>query len=603
MPDDPTDNGGFDDWLDEEPGPDTDPYAALSDDADSPETEIADWMAFTEGRDEDASDDATRDPEPVTGDESTFDADELAEMPAVSVRDDNAAEPTEAIDETGEIAVVAPDDDDSEPATSVDFGEWDGGDRADTDEIPIVAGAAVVEASVTNLHDHRPDGEIDPEGGIFDEGEDATGEIDEMTAPENEDSDASDVSDESDVPVVSDESDVSEEDDTGEMDAIAFPAPDADDGDDEGPQGLDGPEDVIAAGSAFGALWDDDEQAVDESIGDSDGDALFGLSDDTYIQTATREHEGLAAAIAEAEGEDTEQVAIAAPIPGLESTVVGFEDVVEAEGHSKARTRRSGDLVARVTTAIVLVAAFGASLVWAPALIALATVVFVIGAGEFYTALARSGRQPVSIFGFLGIIGATVGGFVWGPIAIPVAFLLVTTVLLLFYAVVPGRKDPMGNLALTVTVMVWAGLGAFAGPIAVADDYRILIIAVVFTVAVMDISQYFIGRALGRHQLAPWVSPKKTIEGLVGGVIVALALGALLDFVDPFDLSSGLALGASVAVLVPLGDLAMSAAKRSLGLKDMGSILPGHGGFLDRIDGLLFAVPAAWAILMWAGLL
>jgi phosphatidate cytidylyltransferase len=150
---------------------------------------------------------------------------------------------------------------------------------------------------------------------------------------------------------------------------------------------------------------------------------------------------------------------------------------------------------------------------------------------------------------------------------------------------------------------VWVGLGTYAILIAVSENYRPLVMAVVVTVAAMDIAQYFVGRALGRHQLSPWVSPKKTVEGLVGGMIVALTLGALLHFVEPFELTSGLAVGVAVAVLVPLGDLAMSAVKRSLDIKDMGSVLPGHGGFLDRIDGLIFVIPAAWAVFVWAGLL
>jgi len=177
------------------------------------------------------------------------------------------------------------------------------------------------------------------------------------------------------------------------------------------------------------------------------------------------------------------------------------------------------------------------------------------------------------------------------------------TALLLFYAVVPGRADPMSNLALTTIVMVWVGLGSFTMLIAKADSYRTLVLAVVVTVAAMDIAQYFFGRALGRHKLSPWVSPKKTVEGLVAGIIVAVTIGALLHFFPPFEMTSGLALGVAVAIFAPLGDLAMSAAKRSLGLKDMGSILPGHGGFLDRIDGLLFVIPVAWAIFVWAGIL
>ena len=86
-------------------------------------------------------------------------------------------------------------------------------------------------------------------------------------------------------------------------------------------------------------------------------------------------------------------------------------------------------------------------------------------------------------------------------------------------------------------------------------------------------------------------------------MIVAVTIGALLHFFPPFEMTSGLALGVAVAIFSPLGDLAMSAAKRSLHLKDMGSVLPGHGGFLDRIYGLLFVIPVAWAIFVWAGIL
>jgi phosphatidate cytidylyltransferase len=251
----------------------------------------------------------------------------------------------------------------------------------------------------------------------------------------------------------------------------------------------------------------------------------------------------------------------------------------------------------------VLVIALGASMMWRPAFVIFVLGVFVLGAGEFYTALVRSGRKPIALFGFIGIIGASLGAFFSGALWIPLAFLIAVTLLLLFYAVVPGKVDPMANLALTISVMVWAGLGSFAMLIARSDDYRTLVFGVVAAVAAMDIAQYFFGRALGRHQLAPWVSPKKTVEGLVAGVIVALAVGALLHFLQPFELTSGLAIGAAVAVFAPIGDLAMSAAKRSLGMKDMGSVLPGHGGFMDRIDGLLFAIPVAWAIFAWAGIL
>ncbi|MGI9667025.1 MAG: phosphatidate cytidylyltransferase [Acidimicrobiia bacterium] len=600
-------SGGFDDWLDEEPGPDTDPYAEL--DSDDPEEEISDWMAFTQG-------------EPST--------------PAPDFDDG---------DETGEIEVVA-------PATTVDAFEFDGGGHPDTEEVPIVAAADVVSASVTNdtpeaLDDAETPGSLDDPDAVVemeavdvedaptdpvatDAAADADAVDDDATDDEPSDDEPSDDASSDDessddassddassddepsddasseehtgeIPVIgtgdgSAEDELGEEDDTGELEVIEFPAAAAG---------------AAAASSSFGDLWDQDADeddsadppADDQAAESAGGGSSFDMTQEDYLQTATKEHQGLAAAIADADDEDTEQVALAAPIPGLESTVVGFDDVVEAEGHSKVRARRGGDLVARVITAIVLIIALVASLLWQPALLALATVVFVIAAGEFYTALARTGRHPIGLFGFIGIVGATVGAFVWGAIAIPISFVLITTVLLLYYAVVPGKRDPMANLALTVTVMVWVGLGAYAMLIAVSDEYRPLVLGVVVTVAAMDIAQYFVGRSLGRHPLAPWISPKKTIEGLVGGIVVALAIGASLHFFPPFELTSGLALGVAVAVLGPLGDLAVSAAKRSLDLKDMGSILPGHGGFLDRIDALLFVIPAAWAIFLWAGIL
>ncbi len=343
---------------------------------------------------------------------------------------------------------------------------------------------------------------------------------------------------------------------------------------------------------------EDDEDPEDEFESDT-----FDLGTDDFQRGQTREHVGLAEAIAAAETEETEKVALVAAIPGLEPSVVGFEDVVEAEGYRKVRARGAGDLVARVTTALVLVAALVASLFWRPALLLLAMAVFVLGAGEFYTALVRHDRKPIAFFGFIGIIAACLGAYAWSAAAIPMAFVIAAILLLLFYAVTPGRPDPMGNLALTTTVMVWAGLGSFAMLIAKSDDYVVLILGVVVTVAATDIAAFFVGRSIGRTHFAPWVSPSKTVEGLVAGVIVAFGIGAVLHFFPPFELTSGIAIGAAAAILTPLGDLAMSAAKRMLGLKDMGSVLPGHGGFLDRIDGLLFVVPAAWAILVWAGLL
>lgn len=403
-----------------------------------------------------------------------------------------------------------------------------------------------------------------------------------------------------------------EEDDTGELHIVSGGPGEVDGG---APDSVEDPkdgalreedatdemEDVQTVG--FGQLWDEPEDTLTGETSVGGRPEVFDVAHTGYELTATREHADLAESVALAGDMETQQVALAAPIPGLDPTVVGFEDVVAAEGHRRVRSRGSSDLLVRSVTGIVLAAALGASMIWRPAFVVLVLVVFVLGAGEFYTALVRSGRKPIAFFGFLGIVGAFLGAFFFGALAIPVAFFLAISALLLFYAVVPNRIDPLGNIALTVAVMVWAGLGSFTMLIARSDSYRTLILGIVVVVVLMDIAQYFFGRALGKHKLAPWVSPKKTVEGLAAGVFVAFVAGSLLHFFEPFDLTTGLAIGAVVAVFSPLGDLAMSASKRALGLKDMGSVLPGHGGFLDRIDGLIFVIPAAWAVFFWAGIL
>ena len=110
-----------------------------------------------------------------------------------------------------------------------------------------------------------------------------------------------------------------------------------------------------------------------------------------------------------------------------------------------------------------------------------------------------------------------------------------------------------------------------------------------------DIGGYAIGSRFGRHSLAPAISPNKTWEGLVGGCVVAIAASVgITSQIHPWHVTTALELGLIVAVVAPCGDLVESMIKRDIGVKDMGSLLPGHGGMLDRIDALLFVLPAAY---------
>jgi len=117
-----------------------------------------------------------------------------------------------------------------------------------------------------------------------------------------------------------------------------------------------------------------------------------------------------------------------------------------------------------------------------------------------------------------------------------------------------------------------------------------------------DIGAYYVGRSLGRHKLAPRVSPKKTWEGAAGSIVasVLLAGGYLLRFVPEVGVVSIIGISLAANVAGQIGDLAESAIKRGAGVKDSGTLLPGHGGFLDRVDSTLFALPVVYACLRLA---
>ncbi len=129
------------------------------------------------------------------------------------------------------------------------------------------------------------------------------------------------------------------------------------------------------------------------------------------------------------------------------------------------------------------------------------------------------------------------------------------------------------------------------------DGDRRVLVFLILTVC-SDAGGYFAGILIGRHPMAPSISPKKTWEGLGGSVVACLAGGAiLLPWLLQGRLWQGLVLGAAAVGAATLGDLVESMIKRDLQLKDMGSVLPGHGGILERLDSLLVMAPVVWLLL------
>lgn len=121
---------------------------------------------------------------------------------------------------------------------------------------------------------------------------------------------------------------------------------------------------------------------------------------------------------------------------------------------------------------------------------------------------------------------------------------------------------------------------------------NVLLIAwLIFVVQLSDVMQYVWGKMLGRHPIAPNLSPSKTLEGLVGGVLTASAAGTALYWMTPFSLPQAAAICLMITLLGFFGGLVMSAIKRDRGVKDWGHLIAGHGGFIDRLDSVIFAAP------------
>lgn len=121
----------------------------------------------------------------------------------------------------------------------------------------------------------------------------------------------------------------------------------------------------------------------------------------------------------------------------------------------------------------------------------------------------------------------------------------------------------------------------------------------IFIVQISDVMQYLFGKLFGKHALAPRLSPAKTWEGLLGGGLATMLIGAGLHFITPFDTFTAAGLTLLIVVCGALGGLVMSAVKRSLGAKDWGTSISGHGGFMDRLDSLSFTAPVFFHVVRW----
>jgi phosphatidate cytidylyltransferase len=234
---------------------------------------------------------------------------------------------------------------------------------------------------------------------------------------------------------------------------------------------------------------------------------------------------------------------------------------------------------------------------------ALLLVIAVIGlaVAELYTALRQAGFQPITFAGITASVGLVFASYHYGYEALPTVLFLTTAVCLLWYFVGAATEAPVMNIGVTLLGVLWVGVfGSFAAFMLSLQDpgLGILMAAILGTVG-YDIGGLFVGKNAGRQPLSA-ASPNKTWEGLLGGCAIAcfvvVVLSAVIGLGPIEGLGEGLMVGLVIAIAAPLGDLCESLVKRDLGIKDMGTILPGHGGLMDRFDGLLFVLPAVWLL-------
>jgi phosphatidate cytidylyltransferase len=287
------------------------------------------------------------------------------------------------------------------------------------------------------------------------------------------------------------------------------------------------------------------------------------------------------------------------PPPPERGTLEEDEEPARTAPDRSSPGRSSPDLITRVLTAaaIAVVALIMLRLGRATTTFLVAVIV-AAAAFELYEAFRRAGYHPATVLGLLACVSIVPIAYANGVAAFPLVTVLLVVFTMLWYMAEVVTARPIINIAITLFTFFYVGVfGAFAGLLLGGPDGTGLILGLAICAIGYDVAGYFIGTQFGRSHMSPRLSPNKTWEGLFGGMIASIILGLILGRVlAPWNgkITHGLLLGLVVAIAAPIGDLCESMIKRDLGLKDLGTILPGHGGVLDRFDAMLFCLPAVY---------
>ena len=265
------------------------------------------------------------------------------------------------------------------------------------------------------------------------------------------------------------------------------------------------------------------------------------------------------------------------------------------------RSRAGRNLPAAIGVGVALAALIVVTLyVWKPSFLAVVAAAVVIAVWELSNALkAEQIRVPVVpvVVGALSILGASYAGGS-EPMLVALTLTVMATLLWRLPENPDGYvRDVTAGVFVTMYVPLLAG---FAALMLRADDGADRVVVFIAVTVLSDIGGYVAGVLFGRHPMAPTISPKKSWEGFAGSALFTAVGGALLvTLLIDGQWWEGVVIGLAAMVAATLGDLCESMITRDLGIKDMGSLLPGHGGMMDRLDSLLLAAPVTYLLLSW----
>jgi len=252
---------------------------------------------------------------------------------------------------------------------------------------------------------------------------------------------------------------------------------------------------------------------------------------------------------------------------------------------------------------VILAIWFGDPWPWFSLLIA---AVALAGTYEFYHMSNFDRREPLIYLGLLWSLALVLSPHYRNPDVLPIVITATMLISLIWLLLRPSREKAFHNWAWTIVGALYVGwMLSYWLNLRGLEDGRNWVYLAMLTTFANDTGAFFIGRAKGKHKLAPTISPAKTWEGAIGGLIsailAAIVIAMVLTLISPFTFKYWqiILLGFLVGLFAQLGDLVESLLKRNLGVKESGNLLPGHGGILDRFDSLIFIGAVVYYYVIW----